>query len=276
MYNRGERIARAVPRIKPTVCTRRKAAILDAARRVRRTPPGSESGACLQRGDSGTWESHLSPWEQSPDKGDRHNQHPGVWWPTRSASEPTPAQAGRGHKEERVNPRYRKGAKKHTDRERTKESRSNAQYRGAGERLCPEAWGTKAQGTHDTTQRSAGRQCRAWRWCQGKAGGTLSPLTVCTKLASSVQESGRMRMHSDGPAKAMSPCGLVNRKVNGPVRTITDEPYDRIGHVRVRGGGGGSNPAPYPALDAAMSISLHIGRHRRGASDVQRWAASFA
>jgi len=28
-------------------------------------------------------------------RGDRRNQHPGVWWPTRPADEPTPAQAGR-------------------------------------------------------------------------------------------------------------------------------------------------------------------------------------
>jgi hypothetical protein len=27
--------------------------------------------------------------------GDRRNQHPGAWWPTRPAGEPTPAQAGR-------------------------------------------------------------------------------------------------------------------------------------------------------------------------------------
>ena len=31
-------------------------------------------------------------------KGDRRNQHPGVWWPTRPADEPTPAQAGRDTK----------------------------------------------------------------------------------------------------------------------------------------------------------------------------------
>ena len=37
-------------------------------------------------------------------------------------------------------------------------------------------------------------------------------------------------------ATAMSPCGLVPGKVNGPVRTITDEPYESITHVRVRGG----------------------------------------
>jgi hypothetical protein len=40
-------------------------------------------------------------------------------------------------------------------------SRSNAQYRGAGEVSCPEAWGTEAQGTHDNNRRDAGRQCRA-------------------------------------------------------------------------------------------------------------------
>ena len=31
-------------------------------------------------------------------KGDRRNQHPGVWWPTRPADEPTPASAGRDTK----------------------------------------------------------------------------------------------------------------------------------------------------------------------------------
>jgi hypothetical protein len=31
-------------------------------------------------------------------------------------------------------------------------------------------------------------------------------------------------------------------------------------------------PNPAHALDAAMSFTLHIGRHWRGASDVHRWA----
>jgi hypothetical protein len=44
------------------VCSDRKAAVLEAPRRVSRTPPGSESGACFQRGDSGTGESQWSPW----------------------------------------------------------------------------------------------------------------------------------------------------------------------------------------------------------------------
>jgi hypothetical protein len=50
-----------VSRGKPTVCKRRKAAVLDALWQGFRTPPGSESGAGSHRGNSGTWESHLSP-----------------------------------------------------------------------------------------------------------------------------------------------------------------------------------------------------------------------
>jgi hypothetical protein len=39
----------------------------------------------------------------------------------------------------------------------------------------------------------------------------------------------RVRAHENAlgwAAKAMSPCGLVNCKVNGPDRAITDEPYE--------------------------------------------------
>jgi len=76
-----------VSRGKPTVCKRRKAAILDAVWRVSRTPPGSESGACLHRGDSGTWESHLSPCF-IPGMGDRVTKSPGVTWSFLLATSP--------------------------------------------------------------------------------------------------------------------------------------------------------------------------------------------
>jgi hypothetical protein len=66
-----------VQRGKPTVCKRRKAAILGARGRVSRIPPGSESGACLHRENSGTWDSHLSPC-QRPGMGDRVTKSPGV------------------------------------------------------------------------------------------------------------------------------------------------------------------------------------------------------
>ena len=50
---------------KPTTCRGRQAAGLDATRRGCRIPPGSESGACMQRGASGTGESPWFPWRTS-------------------------------------------------------------------------------------------------------------------------------------------------------------------------------------------------------------------
>jgi hypothetical protein len=51
-----------VARAKPTVGRGRPAAVLGTPRRVSRTPPGSASGACLHRGESGPGESPWSPW----------------------------------------------------------------------------------------------------------------------------------------------------------------------------------------------------------------------
>ena len=64
-------------------------------------------------------------------EGDRRNQHPGVRWATRPADEPNLAEAGRDTKQ-RVNPRYRKGAKSGPTG-MDEGSRSNAQVpRGRG------------------------------------------------------------------------------------------------------------------------------------------------
>ena len=68
---------REIVRGKPTVSRHRKAAVLGAQGRVRRTPPGSKSGACLHRGSSGTWESPLSPCHITG-LGDRVIKGPGV------------------------------------------------------------------------------------------------------------------------------------------------------------------------------------------------------
>ena len=44
-----------------------------------RTPPGSESGAWIHRGNSGTWESHLSPCQNMPEEqGYRLTKSPGA------------------------------------------------------------------------------------------------------------------------------------------------------------------------------------------------------
>jgi hypothetical protein len=72
-----------------------KAAVLYTKRRVDRTPPGSESGACDKRVTRELGRASRLLGSNSRSKGDRHNQHPGVCWPTRPSGEPTPAQAGR-------------------------------------------------------------------------------------------------------------------------------------------------------------------------------------
>jgi hypothetical protein len=46
------------------------------------------SGACIHRGNSGTWESPRSPWHM-PGMGDRVIKSPGVVWGFRPAHEPT-------------------------------------------------------------------------------------------------------------------------------------------------------------------------------------------
>jgi len=78
---------KTVQRGTPTVSSGRKAAVLGAGGRVRRTPPGSKSGACMHRGSSGTWESHLSPCH-TPGMGDRVTKGPGVMWEFRPDHEP--------------------------------------------------------------------------------------------------------------------------------------------------------------------------------------------
>jgi len=42
----------------------RKAAVRVALWQAAETPPGSKNGACIQRGNLGTWESQMSPWEE--------------------------------------------------------------------------------------------------------------------------------------------------------------------------------------------------------------------
>ncbi len=68
-YSRGQQDTRRSRGERRRCAVRRKAAVLGARGRVRRTPPGSESGACLHRGNSGTWESQLSPCRPYPEWG---------------------------------------------------------------------------------------------------------------------------------------------------------------------------------------------------------------
>src|SRR5215475_1072763 len=90
------------------------------------------SGACLQRGNSGTWEDHLSPCT-TPGLGDRVTKGPGVTWGLPSGHEP----AG-GHHERGKQARYREASDKRSDPRGAGGSVSGAEYRGR--------WGTTAHG----------------------------------------------------------------------------------------------------------------------------------
>jgi hypothetical protein len=72
----------------PTVSSGRKAAVLGATWQASRTPPGSESGACMHRDSLGTWESHLSPGVY-PGEGDRATKGPGGTGRLSPGHEPT-------------------------------------------------------------------------------------------------------------------------------------------------------------------------------------------
>jgi hypothetical protein len=72
-------------------------------------------------------------------------------------------------------------------------------------------------------------------------------------------------------ATVMSPCGVVNCKVLGPQGPLlTNRMTELVTYGSV--GGVGRKPGPYPALDAAMSISSYIGRRGRRAGEAERWA----
>ena len=99
----------------------------------------------------------------------------------------------------------------------------------------------------------------------------MNPQTVSPKLARIAQESGRNDMRLGRAATVMTPCGLVNCKVfgsQGPLLTNRMTELVTYGSV----GGGGSNPAPYPALDAGRAICFHIVAPWPGASESERWA----
>jgi len=130
-----ERIARkAVARGKPTVASGRKAAVLKAQGRAVRPPPGAKSGACIQRGSAGTWESHLSSCP-TPGLGDRVTQGPGVVWGFRPDHEPQ-REATNAPKPAR----YWGASDKRSVLRRARGSLSGASYL--------RRWGTQAPRTH--------------------------------------------------------------------------------------------------------------------------------
>ena len=105
----------------------------------------------------------------------------------------------------------------------------------------------------------------AWRLCQGKAGGTLSPTPVSTKVVQIAQESKRKGLREDGQQQ---PCRLWSRKpqVLGPKGSLlTNRMTELVTYGSV--GGGGRKPASYPAREVGRfeKLQIQIWSHSRPA-----------
>ncbi len=170
---------------------------------VDRTPPGSESGACVQRGNSGTGESRLFP-DPETGTGDRLLKSPGVGGPLPPAGEP------QGTRNQGSRPGIGKRAKSEAPRDGQAAVLAKHSTDGRQEVSRSGTWGTEAHGTH-------GREGKAVHHAslRGTTGETSSSPTVSPNLSGLRQQSclGSKVMH--------------------------EEPDDLIGHVRICGGAGG-------------------------------------
>jgi hypothetical protein len=140
-------------------------------RRVHRTPPGSESGACLQRGHSGTWEHHRSP-RITPGLGDRVTTGPGVTWGLRPGYEP---EGDTTHTVKQA--RYREASDQRSDPRGAGGSLRGASYRGR--------WGTAPHGTPGRAGTAGHPVCLA-----GPLGATPGSPTVSMQRQSIAQQPG--------------------------------------------------------------------------------------
>ena len=122
-------------------------------------------------------------------EGDRHQQHPGVCWPTRLADEPASAQAERNTNKNAST--QGTGTELNANRPgRTKAvvaTHSTARQRAA--MLLARTRGEPRPGTHDKGRKAAGRQCRGMASVPGKGRRDIEPYNClyetgleCTKV----------------------------------------------------------------------------------------------
>ena len=191
-------------------------------------------------------------------EGDRRNQHPGAWWPARPAGEPTPASAGRDTKNHAST--QGTGRERQADRPgRTKavvathstagQGRSPVRTRGEPRPKGPTITAARPRegnAGYDVCARERQRGHRAQRLSEQKGRGVpKSPAAgACGWMGSTSHVA----------------CGLISCRLLAP-EANTDEPYDRIGHVRVCGGRRGKTPAPtrQPMKGSAFRLVLYSG-----------------
>jgi hypothetical protein len=180
---------------------------------------------------------------KSRSKGDRHQQHPGVRWPTQPADEPTPARAGRDTKTSAsTQGTGREPKANRLGRAKAVVATHNTAGQGAAMARARRRGEPRPKGPTITPLEAREGNAGAWRLCQGKAGGTLSPLPVLTKLAWIAQKSGRKRLCLDGQQQS---CRLWSAKpqVLGPKGSLlTNRMSESFTYGSV--GGVGRKPGP--------------------------------
>jgi hypothetical protein len=223
--------------------------------------------ACVKR----SWSASRLLGSKSRSEGNRHNQHPGVSWPTRPADEPASAQAERDTNKSAST--QGTGTEPKANRPgRTKAVVATHNTAGQG---ATSAW-TRGEPRPKGPTIKAARQregnAGAWRLCQGKAGGTLSPITVLTKLAWIAQNSEAKSLLSDGQQQ---PCRLWSRKpqvLGSKGSLLTNRMTELVTYGSV--GGVGRKTGSYPAGNGAGALSFHIRRLGRAVPDLCCWADS--
>ncbi len=211
--------------IKSTACNGRKTAVSSATWRALETPPGSKSGACTYRGSPGTWESQLSPRDESA----------GVWAP----ADQTP---------------WRRPGISQPWRRADSGTRTNESKRGIGERALSEATrdgqlavlaehstdGVRRMldvgkvGNRDPRDPLQGRRSRAQRSVEWRDGRDQSSQTVSTAL----QQIAEQAVVTAGRVAKLCAGGSTIAPL------VTEEPDERIVHVRICGGPGRVTAGP--------------------------------
>src|SRR5438552_10776586 len=126
---------------------------------------------------------------------------------------------------------------------------------GSRTEVRPLRGGVRSRGKARTQAASLNSEkCIIVDMSQGKAGGTLSPLTVSTKLAWIATKS-RSEECEWMAATVMSPCGVINCKVlgpPGPLLTKRMREFFTYGSV----GGVGGKPRLLPGSECGRATSL--------------------
>jgi hypothetical protein len=134
---------------------------------------------------------------KSRSEGDRHNQHPGVPWPTRPADEPNPTRVGRDTKKSAST--QGTGRERQANRPgRTKAVVATPRTAGQGATSAQKRGEPRPKGPRDKGRKAAGRQCRGMTSVPGRGRRDFEPATClnetgtdCTRIQAQAIVSGR-------------------------------------------------------------------------------------